>query len=227
MWPFAAGNEFITILIALVPVAIFILSNLFKATQKPVKPPGNPARNPNAGGVPGTVDLDSFLREAKKRKAQQQSQSPPPPPPQVPRPVVMTQTPKAQPKQQPQKPAQTIPIASRPNRQEKRRDTPTSQPKKPAETKVPTAQSAYQGQGPRVLSPQVADSVDRPRAVSTPKVYYGRVQSPVALALDLLSSGKAAPTSFVLQEIFGRPRSTRPFQLPEPSSVNPGGPPTV
>jgi outer membrane biosynthesis protein TonB len=214
---FAAGNEFVTIILALIPLAVFLLSNLFKASQKPANPPAKAQKpNNNGGAVPGTVDLDSFLREAKKRKAQAQS-SPPPPPPVAPRPVVQSQS---KPQNRPTKPVQPSLPQPKPMRQEKQREVPTQNPRPRQEKKTPSTQ------GPAVAAPQLSaalaseDLLERGKARPVLRPKAGLSQSPVAAAVELVRSGRAAPTSFVLQEIFGRPRCVRPFQLPEPSAGN-------
>ncbi|MSR79876.1 MAG: hypothetical protein EXS11_04030, partial [Gemmataceae bacterium] len=76
---FAARNELVTIILALIPVAVFILSNLYKAFSKANPPPGgvNPKLIPDRPqAVPRTMDLEAFLRETKR-----QTQGPSVPPP--------------------------------------------------------------------------------------------------------------------------------------------------
>jgi len=224
---FAAGNEIVTIIIALIPVAVFLLSSLFKASQKPAKPL-TPPQGPKPGnqGVPGTMDLDSFLKEAKRRKAQQQNSAgvkPPPPP----KPLVMPgQTPRPGQKPPP------IPTLSQP-KVSNRGLNPPQKPLRPEKTREPEVrretqlESARKSQREEITPPvrqvaeimapaEVALSENRGpnRKVAPTRVTTYSGQSPVSLALQLVRSGKAAPTSFVLQEIFGRPRSQRPFQPP-------------
>ncbi len=200
---FAARNELVTIILALIPVAVFILSNLYKAFSKVTPPPGGVNPKPGPPPVPRTMDLEAFLREAKK---QTQGPAVPVPPPnrnrnQAPSPSSIQKG--STPFQDRKKPL-TIPKTPT---QIKPRGNPIPRPKgaDPATKitpKIPEYSHRKLATNLEVMTINLGE-MDRKK---TPK------DNPVVMALDLLKKPHAGAELIVLREILGPPRSRNPFR---------------
>lgn len=217
---FAAGNDLVTIILALIPVAVFVLSNLYKVIAKtnPVPPPAPPngakpnqpqAGNPKAN--PRVMDLEAFLRETKKQGSGNQSSRPNPGQQGQGAPVerqknnsvptVFAERIKTQ-----QRPPVTPP-------QKKRANNPVTVlplPDKGNKKQYQPAPILPQIQGKQ--SSQLGSLGAMNLNIAPTRSNRTIEENPVGIALSLLRKPHGGAGAFVLQEILGAPRCRNPHR---------------
>ncbi len=197
---FAARNEIVTIILALIPVAVFILSNLYKALSKPNSPPKGLAPKPNPFNpqtVPRTMDLEAFLREAKKQPNGNQGS----------------------PQKSPyQNQAPTIRKAPLPGQVRKNLEQISQAPSKSNNKSLSRPKIGAEGPKPGHKKPDFSHTklatnleamslnLAQMEQKKTPK------ENPVALAIGLLKKPNGGAELMVLREILGPPRCRNPFR---------------
>jgi len=214
---FAAGNDLVTIILALIPVAVFVFSNLYKGFAKANQNPANvgPLAKPQ-NGLPKppqrVMDLEAFLREAKKQGAEQQANRP-----------NKVQQKKQEDRSESQKNATVSPVlVERTTNQkpipplppQKKRvnipNKPLNIPQKGQKKQNQPTEGFLSVQG-KQTSP-VASLNALSLSLSPPRPTYSIEENPVGIALTLLRKPHGGAAAFVMQEILGQPRSRNPHR---------------
>lgn len=211
---FAAGNDLVTLILALIPVAVFVLSNLYKAFAKAAPVPPQGGKGAPQGGKPKTdpriMDLEAFLREAKKQGGENRTS----------RPKTGTQNDNWGQAERPNKGPVSPVFAERvtfpqnppplpPQKQRSQNSAPTSPPKGQKGQfqgipGIPQKQGTQPAQIPSLNPVGLNLSPTRPMRTMG--------ENPVGMALALLRKPQGGAGAFVLQEILGTPRCRRPHR---------------
>ncbi len=214
---FAAGNDLVTIILALIPVAVFVVSNLYKGLAKANPNPANagPLDKPQ-DGLPKpsqrVMDLEAFLREAKKQVAEKQANRP-----------NLVKPKKQEDRSERQKigPGSPVfaertsiqkPIPPLPP-QKKRVSIPNNGlniPQKGQKKQNQPSESSSSVQGKQV-SP-IASLNALTLSLSPTRTIHSIEENPVGIALTLLRKPHGGAAAFVMQEILGQPRSRNPHR---------------
>ena len=202
------GGNWAIWLILLIPVAVSILSLLFRATKEEPRRPGRmrPGEGPVAGRPQrrSVSDIDQFLEEINRRRREAAERRRAAEAPSAP---VRPAPPEDRPPLPPPVRARPLPppVVKPPRRPERERQEP---PRLREQEKIIIAEvvpSARQS-GPAMPAPEAAAQV----AVATP-----RPASPaLTQLLPLLRSRQGLRTAFLLQEILGRPVCRRGNPVP-------------
>ena len=209
---FAAGNDIVTIILALIPVAVFVLSNLYKAFAKvnPAQTNGVPVSQPKVRkSTPSArvMDLEAFLRESKKQGPGKPGAKKEPvkatPEPQKTKqnysdpnitafpPVLADRT---RPQRVPAPPTlpKQLPNTTNRNQKAQKKQNQANQVNQPFPTIASTG-ALVMNLGPKPVTPSIEEN-------------------PVGIALALLRKPNGGAGAFVLQEILGQPRSRKPHR---------------
>lgn len=204
---FAARNELVTIILALIPVAVFILSNLYKAFSKANPPPGGviPKLNPDRPqAVPRTMDLEAFLREAKR-----QTQGPAVPPPLNKNPD-QSRTPALARKD-------SAPFQEKQSTSQINQATPSPRPRPKQMTRPKGGDTGPKPtpKKPEYSQPKLATNLEE-MSINLALLFEQkkpRKENPVGMAIALLKKPHAGAELMVLREILGPPRCRNPYRL--------------
>jgi hypothetical protein len=182
------------LLILLIPVAVVILSSLFRTAEQKNRRerPGAEVRTPPRRP---TTDLDRFLEEARRRRQ-------PPERREVPDGTEVTLPAKPPPPQRPQR--QVPPVRPREARVPPRRTPVLMEEARPTSPPIPFAQPAAVAEA---VPAKVSDVPPPPPAQTTTRQ---QGVSPVRRqVLQLLRAPRSAATAMVLHEVFGPPLCKR------------------
>lgn len=182
------------LIIGLIPLAVFILSTIFRSVEE-AQEARRPPRVPEEGGPRKvrrpTSELDRFLEEARKRREKQPVAenethveivlTPPPPPPPAEKPA---EKPRPRVEERPRKP----------------REAPPRRKVEAPRVKIPEALPVEPTPSGTVSPPLAAPAIVAPH--SPPSVSLLRV-------MNLLRERDSLTTALVLHEIFDRPVSQR------------------
>lgn len=215
---FAAGNDLVTLILALIPVAVFVLSNLYKAFAKanPVPAKGAPPAPPQGGKPnppPRVMDLEAFLREAKKQGSGKQ--------PNRPNPASQKNQGDRSERQKsgpvspvfaervttPQNPPPRPPQKQRGNNPSNASNNPPKGQKKQHQGQQ-SFPPVIQGNQPSYMASLNALSLN----LAPARTIHSIEENPVGIALTLLRKPHGGAGAFVLQEILGKPRCHTPHR---------------